>query len=445
MRHGNLFLATAALLLSCSLACAAPPTAGEHPASAAPVGAPWDGEPGAADYMTAEGLVAAVLAASPALRASEAEADAVHGRIAIAGALDDPQLGFGIAPRTLGQGNRMQVSVSQPLPWPGKRGLRAEAAEWQSRAVREDWQAQTLALTEQARVAYARWFHAHRAASINRAQQALLTEIRQVAETRYTTGLGAQRDIIRAEVAHANLEAIALSLEGERAAAAAVINALLGREAGAAVPAPGTLPPPRTPPPLPELIEHARTLHPELRAHAHRIAGADAQTALVRRQSYPDLSLTTSYDQTMPVADERWIVGIGINLPLDLGGKRRAEIDAAHAESRRLAHHHADLTARLLADVEEARSRAEKASALIELYRERLLPLAESALYATLAAYRAGDGSFMEVLDAQRERLDLEDAMLRYRVEQFVALARLDRWTGRPFSRAADSPAEGAP
>jgi outer membrane protein TolC len=74
---------------------------------------------------------------------------------------------------------------------------------------------------------------------------------------------------------------------------------------------------------------------------------------------------------------------------------------------------------------------------VIGIFRTRLLPLAEDNLAAARADYRAGAGSFLNVIDAEREQLRTEDDLARARADYLRRLAELERWVGVPLLDAA--------
>ncbi|MFU8822472.1 MAG: TolC family protein, partial [Gammaproteobacteria bacterium] len=129
--------------------------------------------------------------------------------------------------------------------------------------------------------------------------------------------------------------------------------------------------------------------------------------------------------------DVRWSVGVSINVPLDLGGKRRGEVDAARADRRRVARELDEQALKIESELQIARSRIEEALERTTLLDMELVPLAEHNLEAALDAYAAGEGRFLEVLDAQRQQLTLQEELARAQADHFQALALLERWSGK--------------
>lgn len=426
-----------AAMLMVSLGAAGDPT------PAAADGGPLDG----LSHLTARALAEAVMARNPGIKALEAAAEAAVFRIAPAGALDDPRLSYAVAPETAGgpRGLQQRLELSQPLPWPGKRALREEAARQRAAVAAEDMDALRLRAAAAAKSLAAEWAYVHRALEINHAHQALLQELGRVAEARYGAGRAGQQDVLQAEVARARLAAEAVTLERRRREARARINALLNRPPRAYVPPPAVLREPVPTPELARLRQGAAHEHPALARARARIAEARARKDLADKDSYPDFRLMAGYNDLWEDPDKRWTVGVGINLPLDYGGKRSAARDAARAELIRRRWQLTEEETRLVAELETARAAVEETAALLGVYRDRLLPLAADSLAAARADYRAGGGSFLRVIDAEREQLRTEDGLARARADYHRRLAELERWVGMPLHATSPTNTEAAP
>lgn len=418
------FTAPGAALLLCALA-------GPVPLSASPIAAPLD----------AETLVDAVLASNPGIDALRAGTEAAEARAHAAGALPDPRLGITVAPAALdgfeaGGGRHRDptgaVELRQDLPWPGTLGLREAVSRAEARAGRDAEAALRLELAATARIRHAEWAYVHAALAVNERTASLVEALREVAEDRYAAGLASQQDPLQAEVEVQRLRAQALTLEGRRAGIRSALNALLGRDAEAELPAPGALPAPGSAPPFDTLRTLARSRHPDLHAMRQRVEAQQGRAALREKAFYPDLSITAGHNGYRPAEETRFTVGVGITLPLDRD-RRRAELDAARAETARMRHALRDRESRLLAEVSAARAAAERARATVALVRDALLPRSRETLDAARSAYASGDGSFLDVITAERQLLNTELELERARADHAIARAELMRDTGGPL------------
>ena len=173
-------------------------------------------QPLLAQAWTAQALVDETLAANPGVDALQQAVAAAAWQVEPAGALDDPQLTYAIAPRSVdaaGIDPGHILGVAQPLPWPGKRAVQRKAAESNVRVAESDLRALRLALSATARQAYAELHYLHGALRINAEQQQRLTELQQATSGRYRAGAGSQHALLRASTRLA--ERRRQALEGE--------------------------------------------------------------------------------------------------------------------------------------------------------------------------------------------------------------------------------------
>ena len=351
-------------------------------------------------------------------------------RVKPAGKLDDPMLSVSAAPRTFGAtgGPNGDVEVSQSLPWWGTLDARKEAARAEAEAAAQDFAALRLRLAALARGAFADWAYIQHALEINTANQSLLTELRNVARIRYTTGQAPQEDVLQADVERAMLKQQRLGWERERLVVQARMNALLDRAPQTAIPDSGSLP--ETPTlPAEEMLADRALGHPRLEELAARQRAAEARQTLAEKERYPKFGVSTGYNNMWSDPAMRPMVGLSFTVPLDQG-KYRAQIDAARAEARRTASTLEDERASVLADVSVSYAMAREAAQSIALYRDELVPLARSTLEVARTEYGTGRGDFLNVLTAERHRLDTELGLARTQSEYYRALAELDRASG---------------
>ena len=381
--------------------------------------------------LTSERLVAAVLERNPSLEAQRAAVSAAAARIKTAGALEDPMLSVGVAPRTIGNaiGTRGNVGVSQALPWWGTRDARAAAAQAMADVVTQDVQSLALRLRAMAQSAFADWRYIHAALEINRRHQALYAELREAAKARFAAGLAPEQDVLQADVERTMLRQQALELMQQQVAIQAGINALLNRPADAPVPLPGALAPAGDLPPLAALQSFALERHPDVRALQFQERAASEHMTLAEKARFPNLVLSAGYDSMWDDPVQRSTVGVSINVPLDQG-KRIAEIDAARADAHRVRESLADLSAHLGGDLATAYAAVEETRRSLVLYREELVPLADATLAVARSEYASGRSDFLYIINAERSRFDAELGVAHTEAELFKRMAELGRLAG---------------
>ncbi len=384
--------------------------------------------------ITADILVSWVLARNPGLNELTAAAEVARLRVEPAGSLDDPTFGYTFAPRTFGregQGLNQKIEFSQKLPWPGTLAAREAVAQHEATMARKDLASLRLSLAATAQSAYAEWYFVQRALEIHHETEALLGELRTVAETRYAAGKALQQDVLQAELEQVRLDRHHLQLKRVESSVQAHINALLNRSSTAPLPSPGGVATPKAVPALSDLESYAIATHPELKRLTAKIAAHTAHVTVAEKAFYPDIRFTAGYNSLWDEADKRPVVGLSVNVPLDRR-KRRAVLNGAKAEVRRAQSQRENRRAQLLGDLARAHAEVHESLKAVSLYEQSLLPLAKEYFDATLADYQSGTGSFLAVITAEQQQLTTEEGHARNRADVLRHLAELDRWTGKP-------------
>ncbi len=390
-----------------------------QPAPAAP--------PQAADDPVLAGLIEESLARRPELRQAGALVSAERERVPQAGALQDPVLSLGLQNdgfKGLQIGKMetsyWQVMVTQPLPWPGKRGLRTEVASAGVKLAEAAALRARLTAEADVRRAYLDLLLVRDRLALLTRLESLWTKAEGLARTRYEAGEGAQSDLLRAQLERNRLRQRRWSLEAEQRTRLQALNRLRGHGLDEPFPTTATvagLGLPALPDPA-EALADAERRSPELRSARLQVERASAQADLARRERYPDLALTAAI---MPrgAFEPMWSAGISVNLPIFSGRKQARAV--AESEARAAA---GDGAAEAVIQVLHQRVEERQAllGSLIEsarLYRDGLLVQSRATAESTLSQYRVGRVTFASVLEAIAGAVNDEDGYL-----QTVASAR---------------------
>ena len=179
----------------------------------------------------------------------------------------------------------------------------------------------------------------------------------------------------------------------------------------------------------PELMTRALAARPDLRAAELAVEAAGARLGWERSRV---LALTAVLDANGagPVNDLEIGPGVDIGLPIfnrNQGGRRRAHADLQRASAAYVA-----LQQQVGLDVREASTLFDQARQSREAWRTTLVTPLEANLADAEDSYRAGESSFLFVLENRRR---LIEARLREReiaADELRALARVERAMGTP-------------
>lgn len=378
---------------------------------------------------------------NPELSAMRHEADAARERVQPAGALPDPVLRAELMDVT-NQGTNKPSSLwpsqvgstryllMQSVPWFGKRDLQREVAEAQ--ADQADGQAASTwaELSGRIKTAYAIYYYLSGSERLAQQALSLMSNLEQVAQTRYANGLGAQQDVLRAQVEQTALRTELIELESERHHEQSRLNALLSRPAMAELAEPAQL----RPLPLPAQLDYA-VLEQKLRARNPQLLVAEAQLQsaekgrdLAYTRRYPDFTLGIAPNQSGNTV-KSWDVMVEFNIPLQQGSRRSQEREAeamlAASESRRQS-----LQDRMQAALSESLYALETARRTESLAATRLLPQSELNYQSALSGYETGKVEFAMLIEAQRQILNAKRQRLKAQLEAQSRLAEIESLLG---------------
>jgi outer membrane protein TolC len=388
-----------------------------------------------ADRLGRTALIQAALQRSPSLEAARHAWEATTERVPQAAALDDPILSYSLAPLSIGDDDArfgQIISFGQRLPYPGKRSLRGEIATAEAEASRFDFEEVRLLLATRASQIFDDYYLVHRAIEINDEHIDLLGDFQRVATARYAAGTASQQDPLQAEVEIAHLLHQRLALDTKRRNLIAQINALIHRRPDL------SLPPPPIELPLPEALGlQTSTLEEEALANRPELLRLDAATLADRSRVEleqldfrPDFLATGVYNSMWNQGDHRWLVGVGITLPL-YRKRLRAGVAEAEARLQQTESDRLEVEDEIRSGVQMAIDRLEEAHHVIELYRSRVLPASRDQVSAAVAGFQTGGTSFLALIEAERSQRTAELQYHAALASYYSRRAELERQIGR--------------
>jgi outer membrane protein TolC len=392
-------------------------------------------------------VVKEVLARNPTLTQMVAAWQAVSARYPQVTSLEDPNLGLGLAPASIGSNNvefGYRVEVMQKIPFPGKLGLRGQSAQAEASAAGRDVDDVRLQLIESARNAFYEYYLVYRAITVNEDNLELLNRARKSAEARVTTGQGkvSLQEVLQIDVEIGRQRERGLNLERMKKVAVARINTLMHLPPGAPLP-----PPPTRLPPAPELLAAevlraaAVANRPDVRAITDRLAADQAMLALAHREYYPDFEVGLAYDTIMgngPTRDLAPQLALRMNIPIRQGRRSGAVAEAEARVLQRKAEMDR-LIDQVNFQVQEAYEQVVESRQLVALYEKTILPKAKSNVDAAQPAYVTGQIPLLSYLEAQRNLVSLRDRYYEVLAEHFRRRAALVRVVGGPIGVQAEA------
>jgi len=399
-----------------------------------------------------ETILRVALERNPDVAENQARARAAEARSDAASRLPDLEAKYeqwGVPlkrPYALDEAQMLMVGVRQTFPAWGSLDARGRAAAEDAGNAKDASRTRRQEIAAQVRRTYATYYKADQELRLHLEHVGLTSRILELARVNQRTGHGNLQDVLRLQLELTRVHTDVARLEREQRSSRALLNALMDRPADAPLGPPEDLSlnsgpskgpePPATvrgeqSSPAPHAVTPRTDIaalegsidanRPEVAAAARTIRRDEALVDSARRSArFPQVmvGLDYWYMPTFP-ADMRhaYSAMVAITLPW-LSGRRSADQREAEAslQADRAALVSTKNTVRY--ELRDAAARVDSARQSFSIIDQDLLAQAKRSLEVTQAAYAAGQGDAVGVLDALR-------SYLQVRIERVRALAEL--------------------
>ncbi len=417
------------------------------------------------DWWTALGdpqldaLIREALQGTPTLAAADARLRQAQAQAGLADAARKPTLGASAqytgvqAPETLVPppiGGDLQASTVlmldfkwSPDLWGGHRA-QYEAAVGQARAAEVDAQAARLALSSNIARAYVSLSQAHAALAVAQNEEKRSSRLSKLSRQRVDAGLDNKLQLRQAESLVASAQQQAQAAQQQIDALRNALAALLGKgpDRGLDIAPPQLLsaPAPAVPDVLPsELLGHRADVVAARWRVESASRGIDASKAAFK----PSVNLNALVGLASSGLSDLFggdaLLGFGgpaISLPIFDGGRLRSNLDKSDADYDLAVANYNQALVLALREVTDALQAARSLDAQIAT-AGRARDASQAALKLADTRYRAGLGTQLDVLSAQRPLLQLEQQVTALQAQRFAATVDLDRALGGGLALSA--------
>ena len=390
-----------------------------------------------------------VLARNPSIQAARARWREMRERVPQAAAWEDLLVGADFE-RTgatrFDTYSDIEYMAMQAIPVSGKNRSRARIADAEALETLEEFRRTQLDLVGRGRAAYFALANAREQLAVNERNVALLTQFTEISRRKYEAGLRSQAEVLLAETEQVKLLEQRVDLRRKLSEAETALNVLTNQPA-------------RTPVGRAELRftsyapepERLRTLtianRPELQAARQRIAAGNGKVELARRAWIPDPQIRVEARQFRSGDREglsEYDTGIFFSVPWGNAGKYRA---GQREAKNGLEKAQLDLDAATndaLGALRDQLAKIETFHHHYELFRDRLLPLAQQTVNASQIGYESDKGGFLDLVTAQRGAQDIESTYYDHLADYQIALAELEAIVGADLKIFPLPPTPGA-
>ena len=389
-----------------------------------------------------ERMIEELLENNEELQSMEEERDALAAEISVAGALDDPRLGIGVAnvPTDTFSFNQepmtqKQLFIAQKFPWFGKLDLRTQKAA--IAVVRQTAliEAKRLELIKSLATTFYDLGFVTESLQVNEELTQMVSRMLQVAEAGYASGKSLQQDVFQGQVELGRLIDERLSLEKRKRTMAARINELLNRPEFLEVDVP------TNPGSLeiqldPEITRQlALTHNPMLRVRQADIDRASINIDLARKNYYPDMDFRVGYgqrDEDMTGRDlpDFMSASVVINVPLWQKQKQDKQLLAEQNRFKSATKSYENLQHALPHQVDALLNEISTLQENYKLFSMGLIEQTANWSLSALSAYEVGKVDFDTMINAHLRALRFELQAERYQFQLNQKLTELETLAG---------------
>lgn len=378
------------------------------------LGALWL-SPSHAELLTFQQAIGLATSNQPLLDSQTAAIAASQHNAVTAAQRPDPKLKLGVInlptsgadAYSLGQDfmTMRMIGVMQEFPREEKLRLRGLKADIETEKEQRELDVLHRSLERETGLAWLDSYYAVQALNIlQQMQQQTQSELEsQIAA--YRVGRASQADVIMLRSAIDGLQDKHLDLERQRNQAQAMLVRWIG-DAGGDPPAVEL--PRFTLPDTAETLTVLLSNHPHIDLMEKQVALAETDMALEQKNRIPDWNAELSYNQRGAAFPNMVSLQFGIDLPIFPDHRQNQTLASKSALLEKTRSQRDDNARMMRADIATYYANWRGYQQRAEHFEKSVLPTAQARIDAALAAYRAGQGSFSAILEAQRALLDLQ-------------------------------------
>ena len=375
-------------------------------------------------------LIEEAIQNNPEILAARQKGEVFKQRVPQAAALEDPMVGLGVVNVPTNFSFRdedmtmKEFSVSQKIPFPGKRSLMKGIAVKEAEAVSLEIEETTQRIVKEIKIAYYDLSHIHRAIEVTERIKKILEDFARIAETRYSVGEGIQLDLLKAHVEVSMMVNELIMLKQKGKALEARLKALLHRPAETIMGSPEEVQFRQFSFSPEALYTMALESNPALQAIKKMVEAKEKAHTLAKWEYLPDFNFKVAYgqrDNSQEMRRRDMLTGmVEVNIPLYFYWKQGRKVGEARAEVLSLEAQYQAMRNEIQFMITDMTSMVERGERQLELYKTGIIPQVSMQINSAMSAYRVNKANFMTLLDSQM-------TLYKYELEYHQALTDYEK------------------
>jgi outer membrane protein, heavy metal efflux system len=386
--------------------------------------------------MTLADLQQLALRMSPQIRQAHLDVETARGVALQVGLYPNPSIGYEAS--TIGQGNptgdrtpgQQGGFVEQTVVTMGKLSLARQAATQEIEIAEQKLKATEADVQAQVRAGYFAVLAARETYRVTKAMTEMTDELYNVLLSQLSVGEVAPYEPMQIRVLATQSRGTLVQAHNRYVAAWKQLAATLGTPGMPLTAIDGKIDMP-----VPHL-DHDKVLAFVLANHTDMIAArfsVERYRALVRLaevQPYPDVTVHVAFQKDFTTPPYGTVANVNVGVPFPLWNRNQGNIQAARANLRRAMDEGARVQNDLTIRAADAFERYDNNRALLQLYKEQILPSQVKAFRAALARHAIeGKISYYDVVTAQQTLVGLINSYLGALADQWTAVVDIAHLT----------------
>ena len=320
--------------------------------------------------------------------------------------------------------------VSQDIPGPGKLRLQESEAERDAEYARRRCEAAERGVEERVKETYFElFFHAKTLAILDRNQDDLKL-IQQIAETKYRLGQGLQQDLIKAQLQTTEILKEHAMHHQEEDQEQLELKQILGRDPDSPNIDIGDIEVTHLQIDSSQVAQLAASGSPDLAADRVMEARSAEALKLAHQGYWPDFTVGYTYQKTGPGFRDYYMLNLGAKIPLYFWRKQTPAIEQAALEAEAARNQTRTTQLQVSSAAESSLVAMRTAERIMSIYRDGLIPQAETSKASAMSAYRVGKVDFQTLLSSVLDLQNLRQEYYRSLADHEIAIAKIQQVIG---------------
>ena len=391
------------------------------------------------DVAVLDDLIQEAVENNPEIKAMHDAFRAAEQKIEQAISLQDPMLSAGYFvenPETRVGPQVSKYGIAQKFPFFGKLTLKGKVAEKDRDIAYQRYETVVQEVIKNLKHSYYELYWIRKSTAMTEEIKDLLDELEKVAESKYSTGIASQQDVMKAQVEISKLMAKLYTLSEREVTLQEQINTLLSRSIETPIGQIDNFTLTEFPYSLEELLVLSEKYRQELKAASINIEKHTDMVALKKKDYFPDFTLGVDFidvgsGKTNAFNDgqDAWMGKVAVNVPL-WRGRINASVNEAKNKLSASENIYQSVKNKVSFQLKDAHYQMKTAEDLVGLYKDALIPQAEESLKASQAGYETGKTDFLNLIDSERILLNFKIAYYRAVADYEKSVADLERAVG---------------